>query len=608
MSLLNKIQLFKIRYILFGFILVAVACVLLLIKWELFESEKYLAIANERYQQSIIPSIRGSILASDGTTLAYSEPRFDAYVWVPELNSIEKANIQTREEFVTKVSAILGKDESFLQEKFSGTQLWIKIGEKLTITERDNIGALRNKNGGHLRGIQFQYVNKRIYPENKLASQILGYVMPADNDAGYKGVWGLEQYWDGLLKPQEGYQATEYDSFGNYISIGEDESIEPRPGSTLYTTINKSVQAVLEKHLKSAVERFSAKSATGVIINPKTGEIYALANYPDFDPNIYNLENDISVFGNLAISTPYEIGSVGKVFTVSAALDLGLVQANTVVLPEGHNGCEIISPNPRPGASCNDPERNKSGNTIDCICTFNRKPVKTPITVSSALIGSDNIGLRHVALSMTYENFFDYLVRFGVGKTTRIDLAGESLGMIRNASDWNYADQAVYSYGHGYSITPLEATMGIATVANNGERMQPYTVSKLIDADGKETIFRPKVEEVVIKPETCNTIIPMMNQVYLGNLIENKYKQYSKYYIALKSGTALIPFKDKAGYSNDINATFAGFDASPDRKFAMLIKLESPQVGDLSWENVRIVWLDTFIDIIDILKIQPYSP
>ena len=91
-------------------------------------------------------------------------------------------------------------------------------------------------------------------------------------------------------------------------------------------------------------------------------------------------------------------------------------------------------------------------------------------------------------------------------------------------------------------------------------------------------------------------------------MIEKNYKPYSKYYIALKSGTGLVPYKDKAGYSNQINATFAGFDASPDHKFAMIIKLEEPQVGTLSWQNVRVVWLNTLVDIIDILKVQPYSP
>lgn len=608
MTPLNKIQLRKLRFFIIAFIGVAIAIVALLFKWQFMESEKYIAIANERYVQSKIPSIRGSILAADGTTLAYSEPRFDAYVWIPELKSYENSGRQTRYEFVIKVANALGTDNVELENRLNNGALWIKIGNKLTQDQKLSIQSLDTDKGAALKGVQFQYTNKRIYPENRLASQVLGYVMPNDSQDGYKGVWGLEQYWDGLLKPQEGYTSTEYDSFGNYIAIGLDETVDAKPGSTIYTTINKNIQASLEKNLKYGYETFQPKSATGIVIDPKTGEILAMANYPDFNPNSYYTEPDMSVFGNLAVSTPYEIGSVGKVFTTAAAIDLGLVMPDTVVLPDGHLGCEVISPEPVDNAICKNPSLNKTKKEVVCICTWDRKPNYTSITVFNAFVGSDNIGLRHIAMTMSYREFYDYLIKFGVTKPTKIDLTGESVGVMAIPEDWNFADQAVYSYGHGYSITPLEAIMGIASIGNNGVRMQPYVVSKIVDSDNKVTVFMPKEEAYTVTPSTCDIMIPMMNQVYLNQLNEQKYKPYSKYYIALKTGTGLVPFKDKAGYSSEINATFAGFDASPDRKFALLIKLEEPQVGGLSWQNARVVWLNTLVDIIDILEVQPYSP
>jgi cell division protein FtsI/penicillin-binding protein 2 len=608
MSPLNKIQLLKIRYVLFAFIFVTLLIFALLIRWEFVDSEKYLAIANERNKQTKIPSVRGSILANDGTTLAYSEPRFDAYIWMPTLQSYEDRQMQTREEFVKKVAPIIEADALELEKQLASGQSWIKVANKLTLEQRDKLLDLKSDKNEKIaiRGLQFQYVNKRIYPENNLASQLLGYVMLAEREDGYKGVWGLEQYWDGLLKPQEGYEATEFDSFGNYIAIGEDETIEPKPGATIYTTINKSVQSVLEENLKKAFEQFKPKSATGIIMNPKTGEIYAMANYPDFDPNNYSKQTDMSVFGNYAVSTPYEIGSVGKVFTLAAAIDLGKVDTNTVILPTGHDGCEIISPDPGPGASCRGP--NKTGKIVDCICTAERTPIKHSLSIEDAVVLSDNIAFRHIALTMNYDEFYQYLVKFGVGKVTHIDTAGESYSVLKPSNTWNYADQAVFSYGHGYSITPIQAITGVAAVANEGQRMQPYMVSKVVDADNKVTVFKPKVIEQVVKPETCDKVMYLMNKAFLKQLREAKYKYLSKYYIGLKSGTALVPYKDRAGYSDKINTTFVGFDASPEKKFVMFIKLEEPEVGVLSWQNVRVVWLDTFIGIKDILKVQPYSP
>jgi len=242
-------------------------------------------------------------------------------------------------------------------------------------------------------------------------------------------------------------------------------------------------------------------------------------------------------------------------------------------------------------------------NNVQCICVYDRKPQKRVMTTLDALTGSDNIAFRHIAMTMSYQEFHDYLIKFGAGKVTQIDLPSESYATLKEAKDWNYADQAVYSYGHGYSLTPLELVVGVAAISNDGDRMQPYLVSKVIDSDGLVTEFKPKVLAHVIKPETAKTVGTMMHQVYLNQLIEKKYKPLASLNVALKSGTAIIPYTDRAGYSSDINATFLGFDASPDKKFAMIIKLEKPDVGDLSYYNARILWLDTLLAIKDHLNL-----
>ena len=603
---INEIQKKKVKIVRILFIVLALAIVALSANWQIFDSEKYIAIANERYKDIKLPSIRGSILAKDGSTLAFSEPRYNVFIWLPEIQSAESRGDQTRNEFYSKVSTILEIPEEELKAKFETKALWIKIGTKISLEAKNALLDLKSDiSGKYISGIQFEYVNRRVYPEGRMASQLLGYVGLYDEEA--KGVWGIEQYWDGTLKPIEGMASSEFDSFGNPITVSDSDYVESQQGSTVYTTIDKTLQAILEQKLQEGYIQFQTTSVTGIIMDPKTGAILAMGNYPNYDPNKYYEVEDFEAFGNKSISTPYEIGSVAKAFTLASALDLGRITPDTVLLPNGHDGCEIISPDPVPNYNCRNPESNRdTGKIVDCICTYNRKRVTNLIDVTGALTGSDNIAFRHIALTMSYKEFYSYLKGFGAGEPTRIDLPDESYANLKDYTKWNYADQAVYSYGHGYSMTPLEAITGYGAIVNDGYRMQPYIVEKVVDANGNSTVFNPKVIAKPIKTETAETMQALMHKVYLNQLIEKKYKGLAKYDIGLKSGTALIPYTDRAGYSSEINATFMGFDASPEKTFVMLLKLEKPQVGELSSYNARILWLDTFMAIKDYLKVPSY--
>lgn len=602
---LDKAIIKKSKVITYIFVIGFFAAIMMLVKWQVFDSERFIAIANERYRQVRIPSIRGSILARDGSTLAFSEPRFDVFVWLPELELAEKNDYQTRDEFIKKVAPIIDEKPKDLRGSLNNGTQWIKIAGKVDVDQRELLLELKQDEipENYLQGMQFEYVNKRIYPEGDLASHIIGFL--GFNTNGVQvGVGGIEQYWEGTLKPLEGFEQGEFDSFGNPITINNEVQLESKPGDTLYTTIDKVLQKKLEIHLKDAQERYDATSVTGIIADPKTGEILALANYPNYDPNEYYKEKDGIVFGNPAVAVPYEIGSIAKVFTIASAIDQKRVTPNTVVLPKGHQGCEVINPDPKPEDNCVDFTSNED---VDCVCTYDKNGYSEPMTSADALIRSDNIGLRHIALTMEYDEFHDYLEKFGVGTVTNIDITGESTGLLKEAKDWNYADQAVFSYGHGFEVTPIQAVSGISSIANDGKRMQPYLISKVVSSDGAEKEFKPRVIEEVVTPRTAQTVMDIMHEVYKNSLIEDRYKSLDRYYISMKSGTALIPYKDRPGYSSEINATYVGFDASPDRSFIMLIKVEEPQVGELSFYNARLVWLDVFNDIKDYIGVKEYS-
>lgn len=596
----------KANIIIYGLLAAFLAVVILLVRWQVFDSERFVAIANERYRNIKIPTVRGSILASDGSSLAYSEPRFDVYVWLPELELAEENGFQTRTEFIEKVAKATAIKQKTIEKKLDSGPQWVKIADKISVDQREALLELRQEADSErfLQGMQINYVNKRIYPEADLASHLLGF-LGLNTFAEAVGVGGLEQYWDGSLKPFEGFESGEFDSFGNPITLNSEEQLDAKPGVDVYTAIDKTLQKQLEESLEQGLKRYDANNVTGIIMDPKTGAIMAMATYPDFDPNKYFEEEDGTVFGNQAITVPYEIGSVAKVFTLAAAIDSKNLTPTELILPEGHDGCEVIqSPEEVNNSICFNENRDSK---IECICTYDRGAVREPISVADALITSDNIAFRHIALSMKYDEFHDYLEKFGIGRLSGIDLSGESTGLLKPAEEWNYADQAVYSYGHSYQVTPLQAITGIAAVANEGKRMQPYIVEKVVDSDGNTTNFNPRIIDEVISPAAAGTVTQIMHEIYNSSLVEYQYRDLNKYYIAMKSGTALIPYRDKAGYSDEINATYVGFDASPEKKFIMLIKLEEPKIGDLSFYNARLLWLDTFMNVKDTLGVPEYT-
>ncbi|MBN1916110.1 penicillin-binding protein 2 [Candidatus Dojkabacteria bacterium] len=583
----RKIKLLGSFLVLF-FLLIA----FFLIRWQVVESEKYKAYANQRITETMIPSIRGAILAADGSTLAYSEPRFDIYIFKKDIEEAEKKKFQTRGEFIEKVSSILENKEK-VEQAFLEKETWIRIADKVSYETKEELFNLQPEccNTRKLQGIFYELSTQRIYPEGALAPHVLGFVGKSYS-SNELGRGGIEQFRNGILSPQEGYDFSERDSFGNIITLSESDPIEARRGSTLITTIDKTLQQKVEEKLEEGVNRYEAKSGTAIIMDPKTGKILAMANYPDFDPNKYYEIEDQSVFRNNGISSPYEMGSVMKAITMSAGIDSGKITPNTVVV-ESHEGCEHLLEEKE-------------------VCTYDKKP-QGKLTALDALIKSDNIALYHTAKMIGQDTFYKYLKKFGIGSPTGIDLTGESYSSIPDSRTWNLADLATYSYGHSYQVTPIQTISAVGALANGGKLMQPYIVQRIIDPSGEVKEFNPVVVTQVVKPETAVIMQDMMHEVFKSQTKEIHYQRaFKEYRIALKSGTALIPCvlvpeKNCYGYSSEYNATYIGFDASDEKSFIMLIRLERPRLesssSDLSYFNARHVWLETFDAVKDYIGV-----
>lgn len=584
-TLIGKVKTIHIIILVFGFLLVFAT-----FRWQAVEASRMTKLARQRSTTSEINSVRGTIFSNDGTTLAYSEPRFDMYIWVKDLEYYENLKLQTRDEFLRKVAPIIDTTaenlEATIEEYSNKGILWVPVAKSLSDKQWNQLNDLKaDEFDTQLKGFQFENKSKRIYPEKRLASHVVG-LTNVINDKTI-GLGGIEEGWNEILNPIKGILVQETNAKGEAIATALTATIEPKNGSAVYTAINKKLQEIVQQKLKEGVEKYKALSGSAVIMDPKTGQILTLANYPDYDPNLRE-EKDPAAYGNEALSAPYEMGSIGKALTIAATVDLDRVTSETVILPNGHQGCE------------------KFTDELGDLCTWDHVP-QPAMPLKDCFAKSDNICLFHLAKeNLSKEEFHDYLVRFGIGKSTGVDLAGESYWPIKDAKDFNIGDIAAMSYGHGYLVNLVQAVSAVSAIANNGVRMKPYVVTKVVDSDGNVSEYKPQILDTVLKPETAEKMFYMMNYNYQKAIYYGEwwYDDIINYNLGVKSGTALIA--QNGTYSDEINASFVGFDQSSQRTFVMGIKLERPQepAGEnLSAYNVRPLWLDTFQAIKDVIGV-----
>lgn len=578
-------------------------------RWQVIDAERFGRYAGARQQTQKIPGMRGTIYAADASTLAYSEPRYNLFIYRPSLEESQKTDLHSQEELVRKIAPLI--DTNYLElnrklnEAFDEGILWVKlaeglpleVGEKIKALTIDKDSKLKEASRRKLQGYDLIFTARRVYPEGRLASQIVGLTEVIDTDDVLKtlGKGGLEGEWNNLLEPRVGFISGEVDGKGNAVGFAAEKTKEAIRGSSIYTSVNKRLQKAIEEKLEWGVQQFGAVAGSIVVMEPTTGRIMGMANWPTYNPNSRETA-DANAFGNKAVNEPYEIGSVGKTFTLATALDLKTVTPDSVLLPQGHTGCERIT------------------DELEPICTADKLP-QGPLSIADAFRKSDNLYFYHLAKLMKPQDFYNYLKAFGLGKNSGLDLyGGGDIGSLKDYKRWNIADVAAYSYGHSYQITAVQATSAVGALANYGVRMQPQIITKVVEPDGKEIPYNPVPVETVVSKQTVALMDEIMHQVFLKSINPGEFNYYGlkNYKIALKSGTALIPCSKQypcqnnkvLGYSSDFNATYVGYDASPDRKFVMLVRLERPKTGNLSSSNARLLWLESFNAIKDILSVR----
>jgi cell division protein FtsI/penicillin-binding protein 2 len=556
---------------------VVIGLIFQMYRWQVTKHEFFSSLAKSQIiEDKRLPTSRGTIYASDGSVLAVDEPVWGVYAALSGDESERERFEAQREKFIDTVANILDMDKDEIDKKLTDDFRYVAIKHQVSAEKKKQ---LVEKN---LFGLYFEKQEKRIYPNGDLAAHVMGFV--GKNSEGEDvGQYGLEGYYAGDLLGQEGFRYEEKDSRGNVILTGEYNPVLPRKGKNIELTINPTIQSRVQESLQKGVKEHKAKSGSVIVMDPSSGAILAMANYPDYDPNYYWEEEESGIYRNKAVADVYEYGSVHKVLTMSAALQEGEITPTSV---------------------CSDP----TGfiEVLDkTIYTWDSLPDGT-LTPAEVLAKSNNVCTVKIGLKVGIDTSYQYIKDFGIGDFVGIGLEDEATSYLKPLGYWNQVDLATASFGQMISATPLQITSAVSTIANDGKRMRPYIVSRLYD-ENDEIKIEPEVISDILSPEVAKQVQDMMELVTQeGDGSKYFREDLNNYSVAGKTGTAQIPLEDEVGYYEDrTNATFIGFSPAHGAKMIMIVRLEEPQTSEYAATTAVPLWIDIYKNIVMELGIAP---
>ncbi len=551
---------FTLLFIIFCFLAIA----LRLFYWQVVKADELSQLGQSQYDAFIrVEPLRGEIKTSDGFAIAANKISYLLYA--------NPREIQNKNQTAQLLSSLLQIDTASVSAQLNFDRVWVPIK---TGIDNDTKVSLEKLN---IKGIGFEQQSQRFYPEGSMAAQLVGFV-GKDDQGESKGYFGLEGYYDRQLRGKPGIAVMVKDALGRPIVSHMTERAQAIDGRTLVLSIDRVMQYILEKHLKDGVDKYGASSGMAAIMDPKTGNVLAMASFPSFDPRHFGEYSD-DVYKNPFVTNLYEPGSTFKSLVMSSALDSKVVKPDTK--------CPVCSGSVKIG----DYE----------IRTWDNKyfPNSTMIDV---IQHSDNTGMVYVGSQLGTERLLSYLKKFGIGDVTGIDLQGEVTQSLRNPADFYPIDSATLTFGQGISVTPIALLNAFAAIANDGKRMEPHVVFAIVTPDGQKIPIAPKVLEQPISQSTAKVMTEILvNTVVNG---EAKWAAPKGYRIAGKTGTAQIPI---AGHydPNKTIASFIGFAPADDPKFVMLVVIDKPTTSIYGAETAAPVFFAIAKDIFTYYNIPP---
>lgn len=564
----------KVKILLVFFIILFLLLVARLIYWQVIKGSELSGKAKLQYNSSQITSApRGNIVAGDGSLWVI---RTEAWKIIANTNEITDEPKKIAHQLSTFFVEDPNDNNLLLDEEQRIISLLTKKSSYIPIKDRVKGEIKKNIEALKIKGISFEVQEDRYYPEASAAAQLLGFVGKDESGADI-GYFGLEGYYDLPLSGKPGFIGRQQDAQGSPILLGGTKEVTAISGVDLVTSIDKRVQILAEEKLKEGLEKYGAEGGNVTIMNPKNGEIMAMASLPSYDPSQYRLYSD-ALFKNPVISNAFEPGSIFKVLIMAAGVDAGAVRPETE--------CDI----------CSGPLKLD----IYYIKTWNN--VYHPnISMTDVIVDSDNVGMSFVGQKLGADKLYDYLNNFGIGSKTGIDLQGEVAPAIRKKGTWNIVDLATASFGQGIAVTGIEMVRAVAVIANGGTLVNPHVV-KSVKGDGWQEEIKIEPGKRVIGKKSAEEIAQMM--VKAANEGEAKWAKIPGFSVAGKTGTAQIPVAGHYDATNT-NHSFIGFAPVGNPKFIMLVTLQSPQSSPWAAETAAPLWYSIAKDLFPYLGIQP---
>lgn len=503
---------------------------------QVLQGNKLMARGQQQHlQESIVLPKRGAVIDRTGEPLALSMESQSVFV--------RPRRIQDADAVSRKLSEILNLRLAEVREKVTSEKPFVWIKRQISSPEAEKVQALK------LEGVGMQHEPNRHYPQGQLAGQLIGFV---GRDS--EGLEGLELKYNDYIRGETGSSVAERDAHGRRVLVQGVEGLRVPPGSDIHLTLDTAIQHMAEKELEASILKYRAKAGVAIIVEPFTGEVLALANYPSFNPNLYNKQS-ADQRRNRAVADSFEPGSTFKTVLAAAALEEGVVGKEDLFY------CEM-GRFPYAGRIINDTHPHGW------------------LSFSKILQVSSNIGFTKVADKLKKERYFKYIEKFGFGRTTGIDVPGEVPGLVRRPETWAAIDLATHAFGQGIATTPMQMVMAYAAIANGGILMRPYVTRRVISPQGEVLLEnQPHVVRRVISEKTAKQLTSMLSEVTEegGTGVMANIEGFA---VAGKTGTAQKADPVHGGYSAKKRvASFVGFVPANEPRLVALVLIDEPEAN-----------------------------
>ncbi len=570
---MNGNTLKKGRITLLGILICAFALMLAgrLYYLQVMRSDEYLDQADRQYvRKGTALFDRGTIFMTDKTGKRVSAGTLKTGYIV----AVEPRKITQPEDVVNGLSGILEFDEEELLATIEETSdPYEEVAKRVDESVGERIEALQ------LKGVSLFKERWRFYPGNERAANTLGFTAYGDDGKTVTGRYGLERYYNDVLSRESS------DLYVNFFAqifsdISEVIFVDEASEGDIITSLEPSVQAELEKEISEVVKAWKSDLTGGIIMDPFTGEIYAMAVDPSFNPNDFS-KVESKVFGNALVDRVYEMGSIIKPLAMAAGLDAKVITPKTTFNDQGYvivNGAKIENFDGR-------------GRGV--------------VDMQKVLNDSLNTGMAFVTQKLGNEELTEYFMNFGFGEETGIDLPGEVHGLVNNLKSPRDIEHVTASFGQGIAMTPIETVRALSALGNGGYLPNPHLVKRIEYVSGESKDITYDIPEPVLSAETSEAITRMLVNVVDDALLNGKVK-LKNYTVAAKTGTAQMAIETGGGYYDDryLHSFFGYFPAYKPR-FIVFLFTVNPKGAEYASHTLTYPFIDLTKFLINYYEIPP---